>query len=215
MNTALLDLKPAAATAALVRAQGRKSLLITADVGSRDSALKAVREVTDKWGALDILVCNAGITRDAVLWKMTEDEWDDVLTTNLKGCFNFIQAAAPVMRGQKGGRIVCVSSINGMRGKFGQANYAASKAGVIALVKTAARELGRFGVTVNAVAPGLIMTAMMHAIPAEAKAAALNETALGRLGEPGDVAHVVNFLCSDLARHITGEVIKVDGGQYI
>jgi len=149
------------------------------------------------------------------LWKMTEEQWDTVINTNLKGYFNYLRAVAPLMREQKYGRIVCLTSINGLRGKFGQANYSASKAGIIGLVKTAAKELGKSGVTVNAVAPGLILTDMMAKMPDEAKQASLNETALGRLGEPEDVAHVVSFFCSDLARHVTGEVIKVDGGQYI
>ena len=203
------------AIAEQIRAMGRRALVVQADVASFGDAQKMVDQVKSEWGRVDILVCNAGINWDGVLWKMTEEQWDTVFNTNLKGYFNYLRAVAPLMREQKYGRIVCLTSINGLRGKFGQANYSASKAGIIGLVKTAAKELGKSGVTVNAVAPGLILTDMMAKMPDEAKQASLNETALGRLGEPEDVAHVVSFFCSDLARHVTGEVIKVDGGQYI
>jgi len=203
------------AIAEQIRAMGRRALVVQADVASFGDAQKMVDQVKAEWGRVDILVCNAGINWDGVLWKMTEEQWDTVINTNLKGYFNYLRAVAPLMREQKYGRIVCLTSINGLRGKFGQANYSASKAGIIGLVKTAAKELGKSGVTVNAVAPGLILTDMMTKMPEEAKQASLNETALGRLGEPEDVAHVVSFFCSDFARHVTGEVIKVDGGQYI
>jgi 3-oxoacyl-[acyl-carrier protein] reductase len=146
---------------------------------------------------------------------MTERQWDDVIDVNLKGCFNYTRAVAPVFREQGSGRIVNLSSINGLRGKFGQANYAASKAGVVALGKTAARELGRFNVNVNTVAPGMVMTELTRTLPAEIIARAQGETVLGRLADPEDVADTVVFLCSERARHITGEVIQVDGGQYI
>jgi 3-oxoacyl-[acyl-carrier protein] reductase len=145
---------------------------------------------------------------------MTEEAWDDVLAVNLKGCFAFCRAVAPVFREQRHGKIVTIASINGMRGKFGQANYAASKAGVIALTKTLARELGARHVNVNCVAPGLVRTEMTSALPDEAVDRAIAESALGRAAEPEDVARVVAFLCSEAARHVTGEVIKVDGGQY-
>jgi 3-oxoacyl-[acyl-carrier protein] reductase len=146
---------------------------------------------------------------------MTEEAWDDVLAVNLKGCFTFCRAAAPVFREQRHGKIVTIASINGLRGKFGQANYAASKAGVIALTKTLARELGGRNVNVNCVAPGLVRTEMTSALPVEAVEHAVAESALGRAAEPEDVARVVAFLCAEAARHVTGEVIKVDGGQYI
>ena len=203
------------AIAEQVRAMGRRALVVQADVASFADAQKMADQVKAEWGRVDILVCNAGINWDGVIWKMTEEQWDTVIATNLKGYFNYLRAVAPLMREQKYGRIVCLTSINGLRGKFGQANYSASKAGIIGLVKTAAKELGKSGVTVNAVAPGLILTDMMAKMPDEAKQASLNETALGRLGEPEDVAYVVSFFCSDLAKHVTGEVIKVDGGQYI
>ena len=203
------------AIAEKIREMGRKALVIQADVSSFDDAQKMIDKVVVEWGKLDILVCNAGINRDGVIWKMTEDQWDAVMNINLKGYFNYIRAAAPTMRESKYGRIVCLTSINGMRGKFGQANYAASKAGIIGLVKTVAKELGKYNVVVNAVAPGLILTDMMDAMPEEAKQASMNETVVKRLGTPEDVAHVVSFFFSDFVRHVTGEVIKVDGGQYI
>lgn len=205
----------AEAVAAKIRDMGRRALVVQADVSSFNDAQEMVDKVNAEWGKVDILVCNAGINWDGVIWKMKEEQWDTVMDINLKGYFNYIRAVASLMREQRYGRIVCLTSINGMRGKFGQANYSATKAGIIGLVKTAAKELGGRGVTVNAIAPGLILTDMMAAMPEEAKQASLDETALKRLGEPEDVAHVVSFFCSDYARHVTGEVIKVDGGQYI
>ncbi|MEK6575706.1 MAG: SDR family oxidoreductase, partial [Chloroflexota bacterium] len=171
--------------------------------------------VREKFGRLDILVNNAGANRDGVVWKMTEAQWDEVLDTNLKGYFNYIRAVAPIFKEQASGKIINISSINGLRGKFGQSNYSAAKAGIIGLTKSVARELCKFNVHVNAVAPGLIETDMMKDAPQDVKDKALAEIVLGRLGAPEEVAHVVTFLCSDMARHITGEVIKVDGGQYI
>ncbi|KPL06847.1 3-ketoacyl-ACP reductase [bacterium SM23_57] len=205
----------AAAIIEQVKAKGRKGLLVQADVSNFDDAQRMVNTVIEEFGRLDILVCNAGINWDGVIWKMTEEQWDTVMNIDLKGYFNYIRAVAPVFREQNYGRIVNLTSINGLRGKFGQSNYSAAKAGIVGLTKATARELGKYQVTVNAVAPGLILTDMMAQMPEEAKQASLNETVLKRLGEPQDVADVVTFLCSDKARHITGEVIKVDGGQYI
>jgi 3-oxoacyl-[acyl-carrier protein] reductase len=198
-----------------IKTMGRRALAVQADVAVFAEAQNAVEAATANFGRLDILINNAGINRDGVVWKMTEEQWDAVIDVNLKGCFNFIRAAAPVFKEQASGKIVNITSINGLRGKFGQVNYAASKAGLIGLTKTVARELGKFNVNVNAVAPGMIETEMAQAMPQEAKDKALAEIVLGRLGQPEDVARVVTFLCSDAARHITGEVIKVDGGQYI
>jgi len=171
--------------------------------------------VIAEFGRLEILVNNAGINRDGVIWKMTEEMWDQVLDTDLKGYFNFIRAVSPHFRGQKSGRIVNVTSINGLRGKFGQANYSAAKAGIIGLTKAVARELGKYSVNVNAAAPGMILTDMMAGLPEEVKQKAVDETVLARLGKPEEIASVIAFLCSEEARHITGEVIKIDGGQYI
>ena len=163
----------------------------------------------------DVLVHSAGITRDRVLWKLDDEAWSSVLSTNLDSAFYLLRAAAPAMRERGRGAIVLVSSINGERGKIGQANYAASKAGLIGLARTAARELGRFGVRVNVVAPGLVRTPMTEKLPKEVLDAAVNEAALGRAAEPEDVAHAALFLCSELARHVTGQVLRVDGGQLI
>jgi len=198
-----------------IEALGRKGLAIKADVASFEDAQRMVSEVREKFGGLDILVNNAGINRDSVIWKMTEEQWDQVIDTNLKGYFNYCRAAVGVFREQKSGTIVNVTSINGLRGKFGQTNYSASKAGIIGLTKALARELGRASVNVNAVAPGLIETDMMKDAPQNVLDAALAEIVLGGLGKPEEVATVVAFLCSEAARHITGEVIQVDGGQYI
>ncbi len=194
---------------------GRRGLAVRADVASFSEAERMVSQVVETFGRLDILVCNAGITWDGVIWKMTEEQWDRVISVNLKGYFNYNRAAALVFKDRKGGKIVNISSINGLRGKFGQANYAASKAGEIALSKTLARELGKFNVNVNVVAPGMVMTEMAKQIPAEFLTKALDETVLGRFATPEDVADLVLYLCSDRARHITGEVVRVDGGQYI
>lgn len=198
-----------------IEAMERKGLAIQADVASSKDAENMVSTVLKEFGSLDILVCNAGINRDNVIWKMTEEEWDAVITTNLKGYFNYLRAVAPIFREQKSGKIVNITSINGLRGKFGQANYSASKGGIIALTKTLAKELGKYNVNVNAVAPGMTETEMAQNIPKEFLQKAIDETVLGRLAKPEDIANVVVFLCTEKARHITGEIIKVDGGQYI
>jgi 3-oxoacyl-[acyl-carrier protein] reductase len=194
---------------------GRKVLAIESDVSKHDEAVKVVGRVRSELGRLDMLVNNAGITRDSVIWKMTEEQWDDVIDVNLKGCFNYLHAVSPVFREQRSGRIVNISSINAMRGKFGQANYAASKAGIIALTKSAARELGKYNVNVNAVAPGMVETDMTNALPEDVLEQSLRESVLGRFATPGNVADAVTFLLSDRAAHISGEVIRVDGGQYL
>ena len=191
------------------------ALALRADVAEVDSAKDIVEDVVDSFGRLDILVCSAGIARDGVVWKLSEQAWDEVMNVNLKGTFAYCRAVAPVFRAQKSGRVVTIASINGLRGKVGQANYAASKAGVVALTKSFAREMGPAGVTVNCVAPGMVRTPMTSTLPAEVMQRAEHEAALGRIGEPEDVAEVVAFLCSERARHVTGTVIKVDGGQYI
>jgi len=200
---------------AQIEKMGRKGLAIKADVASFDDAQKMVQQVVDEWGSLDIMVCNAGINWDGVIWKMTEEQWDTVITVNLKGYFNYNRAAAMVFKEQKSGKIVNISSINGMRGKFAQTNYAASKGGEIALSKSLAKELGKFNVNVNVVAPGMVMTDMAKSIPPEFLSKALDETVVGRFASPQDCADVVAFFCSNRSRHITGEVIKIDGGQYI
>jgi len=182
------------------------------DVSNAASVAAAVAKLPEN---TTLLVNNAGITRDRSLIKMSDEEWQVVLSVNLTGAFNTLRALAPRMRAAGHGRIVNITSINGLRGKFGQANYSAAKAGLVGLTKTAAKELGPKGVTVNAVAPGMVMTEMATTLPQEILDAALAETALKRLADPGDIAHTVLFLLSDAARMITGEVIKVDSGQYI
>ncbi|MCP4654952.1 MAG: SDR family oxidoreductase [bacterium] len=198
-----------------IERMGRAGLAVKADVSNYDDAEAMVRKVRETFGHFDILVCNAGITWDGVIWKMTPEQWDAVITVNLRGYFNYNKAAAMVFKDQKYGKIVNISSINGLRGKFAQTNYAASKGGEIALSKSLAKELGRFNVNVNVVAPGMVLTDMMQKIPPEFKNAAMAETVVGRFATPEDVADVVTFMCSDRSRHITGEVIKIDGGQYI
>lgn len=162
-----------------------------------------------------LLVNNAGITRDRSLAKMSDDEWQSVLDINLSGSFRVLRAMAPRMKTAGHGRIVNITSINGLRGKFGQANYTAAKAGLIALTKTAARELGPSGVTVNAVAPGMVMTKMAKQLPQEFIDKAREEALLPELAEPDDIANAVLFLVSEQARFITGEVLRVDAGQYL
>jgi len=179
------------------------------DPGRLRSAVEALPE------DITLLVNNAGITRDRTIAKMSDDEWQSVLDINLSGAFYLIRALAPRMRELGHGRIVNITSINGIRGKFGQANYSAAKAGLIALTKTAARELGSRGITVNAVAPGMVLTEMAKQLPQVYLDQALDETVLKVLAAPEDIANAVLFLLSDAARMITGEVIKVDSGQYI
>jgi len=198
-----------------INAMGRRGLVIKADVASFKDAESMVATVVKEFGCIDILVNNAGVNRDAVIWKMTEEQWDEALSINLKGYFNYTRAVAPFFKGQGSGKIVNITSINGLRGKFGQANYTAAKAGIIGLTKTVARDLARYNVNCNAVAPGLIETDMMKQAPDDVRQKALVDIVLGRLGRPEEVAWVVTFLCTEKARHITGEVIKVDGGQYI
>lgn len=198
-----------------VESLGLKGLAIQADVASFEDAQSMTDKVVAELGGLDILINNAGINRDGVIWKMSEEQWDEVIAIDLKGTFNYIRAAAPFFKEQGSGKIVNVTSINGLRGKFGQSNYTAAKGGVIALTKTLARELGRYSVNVNAIAPGLIETDMVKEAPEKVREMALAEIVLGRLGTPQEVAWVVTFLCSERARHITGEIITVDGGQYL
>ncbi len=198
-----------------IKAMGRRGLPIRADVSSFKDAQAMVDTVVKELGRVDILVNNAGVNRDAVIWKMTEEQWDEALAINLKGYFNYIRAVAPIFKEQGSGKIVNITSINGLRGKFGQANYAAAKAGIIGLTKTVARELARSNVNCNAVAPGLIETDMVRQAPEDVRQKAIAEIVLGRIGTPEEVATVVTFLCTEKARHVTGEVIKVDGGQYI
>jgi 3-oxoacyl-[acyl-carrier protein] reductase len=205
----------AAELAGTIQTMGRRALIVQADVASFDDAQTMVQKVLDEFGRLDILVNNAGMNWDGVVWKMAEEQWDRVIEVDLKGTFNYTRAVTPIFRQQEAGKIVNITSINGLRGKFGQTNYSAAKAGVIGFTKACARELGRSNVNVNAVAPGLIETEMVKEAPEKVREMALAEIVLGRLGLPEEVAYVVTFLCTEKARHITGQVIQVDGGQYI
>jgi 3-oxoacyl-[acyl-carrier protein] reductase len=200
-----------------IEAMGRKALSVKCDISSFSEAETVVKAAVDAFGGLDILVNNAGMNWDGVCWKMAEAQWDRVIEVNLKGYFNFTRHVAPLFKEQKYGRLINVTSINGLRGKFGQSNYSASKAGIIGYTKAVAKELGAFGVTVNAVAPGLIDTAMLKESEARDKIInmAMAEIVMKRVGQPEDLANVIAFLASDKAKHITGEIIKVDGGQYI
>ena len=183
------------------------------DVKSGAQIEAAVARVLEMEGRIHHCVNNAGITRDRALWKLEEHDWNAVLDVNLSAAWRLLRAVAPAMRAAGFGRIVQISSINALRGKFGQINYAASKAGLLGLTRTAARELGPRGITVNAVAPGMIESPMSAALPEEVRRRALEETAIGRLGQTTDVTHAVLYLLSDEARHITGIVLPVDGGQ--
>jgi acetoacetyl-CoA reductase/3-oxoacyl-[acyl-carrier protein] reductase len=183
------------------------------DIADTNAVKAAIADLSPQPPTL--LVNNAGITRDRSIAKMSDADWAAVLNVNLTGAFNMMRAVAPLMAAQGYGRIVNITSINGLRGKFGQANYAAAKAGLIGLTKTAAREFGKKGVTVNAVAPGMVMTDMARALPQEILDRALAEAALADLADPQDIANAVLFLLSDAARAITGEVLRVDAGQYI
>jgi 3-oxoacyl-[acyl-carrier protein] reductase len=215
-DVAIVDREADAAAEEVRRAiegLGRRAVLLAADVREIATAERVVADVVRQLGRLDILVCAAGITADGMVWKLTEAQWDDVLDVNLKGCFAYTRAAAAVFKAQRAGRIVTVASINGLRGKPGQANYAASKGGVIAFTRAVAREMGRYDVTANAIAPGMIDTDMTRTLPAEVLERAIQESALGRFGTPDDCANLVAFLCSKPARHITGAVVTVDGGQ--
>ncbi|MCP4537657.1 MAG: beta-ketoacyl-ACP reductase [Chloroflexi bacterium] len=205
----------AAELADTIREMGRRAMIVQADVSGFDDAQSMVQKVLDEFGRVDILINNAGMNWDGVVWKMTEEQWDRVIDVDLKGTFNYTRAVTPTFRGQGSGKIVNITSINGLRGKFGQTNYSAAKAGVIGFTKACARDLGRYSINVNSVAPGLIETEMVQQAPEKVRELALSEIVLGRLGLPEEVAHVVTFLCTEKARHVTGQVIQVDGGQYI
>lgn len=213
-NVVIVDViqDAAAQTSEEISALGVKSFAIKADVTSFKEVEELIQKTKNEWGGVDILVNNAGITRDNLILRMTPEDFEAVLNINLKGVFNGIKAAFPVMMKQKSGKIVNIASIIGLMGNIGQANYSASKAGVIALTKTAARELAARNVNVNAVAPGFIQSAMTDKLPEAEKQKLMAQVPLGRIGQPEDVAKAVLFLSSPDSDYITGQVIVVDGG---
>jgi 3-oxoacyl-[acyl-carrier protein] reductase len=191
---------------------GGEAFAVGADVSQEQEARSLIERVLEQWQQLDILVNNAGITRDRLLMRMTSDEWDEVLNVNLRGAYLCVKFALPHMVRQRHGRIINISSVVGLAGNAGQANYAASKAGLIGFTKAIAREIASRNITVNALAPGYITTEMVEKLPEEVKKQILARIPLGRFGEPEDVAETVTFLCSDEAGYITGQVITIDGG---
>jgi 3-oxoacyl-[acyl-carrier protein] reductase len=199
--------------AALAQETGRQVLAVKMDVSNYADTEEGVKKTVDKYTRLDILVNNAGVTRDGLIMRMSDADWDLVMAINLKGTFNCTKAVTRVMLKQRAGRIINIASVVGLMGNAGQANYSASKAGVIGLTKTTAKELASRGITVNAVAPGFIKTAMTDALTEEARQNLQRLIPLGRLGEAEDVARAVAFLASEEAAYITGQVLTVDGGM--
>lgn len=185
------------------------------DVSSFEAVNALFKEILSRFKKIDVLVNNAGITRDTLLMRMNEDVWDSVIEVNLKSVFNCTRAVVRAMSKQRSGRIVSISSVSGQTGNVGQANYAASKAGIMGFLKTVAREVASRGVTVNGVAPGFIDTEMTAVLPEQVKSGFLQQIPLGRLGRPEEVAEAVYWLCSDAAGYITGQVIHVNGGMYM
>jgi 3-oxoacyl-[acyl-carrier protein] reductase len=202
-------------TAKEIEALGRKAMALRLDVSDRASVKDAVAKVLEAWQKIDILVNNAGITKDALAMRMKPEDWDRVLRINLDGAFHCIQAVLPGMVKQRAGRIINIASVVAQAGNPGQANYIASKAGIIGLTKAVASEVGSRGITVNAVAPGFIATAMTENLPEAVKLRMMSLIPLGRMGTDKDIAHGVRFLASDEASYITGHVLNINGGMYM
>ncbi|MDR6227268.1 3-oxoacyl-[acyl-carrier-protein] reductase [Desmospora profundinema] len=200
-------------TASRIREAGRQAEMIQCDVSDAGQVNSAVKQVLEAFGRIDILVNNAGITRDNLMLRMKETDWDQVVDTNLKGVFLCTKAVTRPMMKQRSGRIINISSVVGLIGNPGQANYVAAKAGVLGLTKTTAKELASRGITVNAIAPGFIETDMTAQLGEEVQKELLDQIPLSRLGKPEDIAHAVTFLASDQASYITGQTLSVDGGM--
>ena len=211
---AICDVNPEAGEAA-AKALGPEASFEQVDVASTTAVSNWVEGVFDKYGQIDVLVNNAGITRDSLIMRMKEEDWDAVISVNLKSAFNCIKAVSKIMVKQRSGRIINLASVVGVMGNVGQANYVASKAGMIGLTKTVAKELGARGITVNAVAPGFIETDMTAVLSDKVKAFMLSMVPLQRAGTPQDVADAITFLASDQAAYITGQVLHVTGGMYM
>ena len=201
------------AVAEAINASGGKARALAVDVADGTAVATAAEELSKEFGTIEILVNNAGITRDGLLFRMSDEDWDAVLKTNLTSCFHWCKALGRPMTRSRWGRIVNISSVVGVVGNAGQANYAAAKAGMIGLTKTLAKEFAARGVTVNAVAPGFIQTDMTNVLSDEVKEAAVKFIPLKRFGEVEDIAHTVDFLCSEKASYVTGQVFSVDGGM--
>lgn len=196
-----------------IAAYGHKVKAYASNAANFEETHQVVEQIKADFGKIDILVNNAGITKDGLMLKMTEQQWDAVLAVNLKSAFNFIHACVPVMMRQKGGSIINMSSVVGVHGNAAQANYAASKAGLIALAKSIGQEMGRKGIRANAIAPGFIETAMTQALPEEVRKEWMEKIPLRRGGTPEDIADVATFLASDMSSYVSGQVIQVDGGM--
>ncbi len=188
---------------------------VNCNVRDDNSVANAIRKVATEHGGIDIAVHAAGVSRDAVVWKLSLEDWDFVQSVNLRGAFLFIRHTVPIMRQRGAGRIVLIGSINGSRGKFGTSAYSASKAGLLGLAKTVAREAGRFGVLINVVEPGWVRTPLTESVPQSVRDAALAESLLGRLVEPDDIGNAVSYLCGTSGRRITGQILRIDGGQFL
>ena len=196
-----------------IEAKGVKCLAYASNAANFEETAEVVKKIHEDFGTIDVLVNNAGITKDGLMLRMTEAQWDAVINVNLKSAFNFVHACLPIMMRQRGGSIINMSSVVGVHGNAGQANYAASKAGMIALAKSVAQEMGSRGVRANAIAPGFIETAMTHQLSDEVRKEWMKQIPLRRGGQAEDVANVAVFLASDLSSYVTGQVIQVDGGM--